>query len=103
MDVILPFIFKFGWIFLSSMALQMAIAAIAHMFVFSADPYRFHPAPEPGKLTTRSTEERLKLEEENKEQAVLEKTKIQIEAPGTSIAESVQDIVIEGGQRVSFQ
>ncbi|XP_044463167.1 protein LAZ1 homolog 2 [Mangifera indica] len=80
--------------------IEMAIAAVAHMFVFSADPYRFRPAPEPGKLTTRSTEERLKLEEENKERAVLEKTKIQIEAPGTSITESVQDIVIEGGQRV---
>ncbi|KAJ0090488.1 hypothetical protein Patl1_13618 [Pistacia atlantica] len=83
-----------------SMTLQMAIAAVAHMFVFSAEFYHYLPAPEPGKLTTRRTEERLKLEEKDKKPAMLEKTKIQIEAPGTSISESVQDIVVEGGQRV---
>lgn len=84
-----------------SMALQMAIAAVAHMFVFSAEGYRYLPAPEPGKLPTRRSEERLKLEEGEKKPAMLEKTEIQIEAPGTSITESVQDIVVEGGQRVS--
>ncbi|KAJ0029977.1 hypothetical protein Pint_13528 [Pistacia integerrima] len=83
-----------------SMTLQMAIAAVAHMFVFSAEFYRYLPAAEPGKLTTRRTEERIKLEEKDKKPAMLEKTKIQIEAPGTSISESVQDIVVEGGQRV---
>ncbi|XP_031274044.1 protein LAZ1 homolog 2-like [Pistacia vera] len=80
--------------------IEMAIAAVAHMFVFSAEFYHYLPAPEPGKLTTRRTEERLKLEEKDKKPAMLEKTKIQIEAPGTSISESVQDIVVEGGQRV---
>ncbi|CBI27785.3 unnamed protein product, partial [Vitis vinifera] len=63
--------------------IEMAIAAVAHVFVFSAEPYRFLPASE--------------YEEKP---SVLETTETQIKAPGTSITESVQDIVREGGQHV---
>jgi hypothetical protein len=34
--------------------------------------------------------------------AVFEKRETQVAAPGTSVSESVQDIVVEGGQSVSF-
>ncbi|GAV64774.1 Solute_trans_a domain-containing protein, partial [Cephalotus follicularis] len=81
--------------------IEMAIAAVAHMFVFSAEPYRFIPASEYGKATTETTKEEVMLEEGDKEEAaVLEKTETKVEAPGTSITESVQDIVVEGGQCV---
>lgn len=81
------------------MAWQMAIAAVAHMFVFSAEPYHFLPAFE-YEVTTETTKAEVKLEEDDTP-AVIETEETQIEAPGTSITESVQDIVLEGGQRVS--
>ncbi|XVE97878.1 hypothetical protein REPUB_Repub03eG0056700 [Reevesia pubescens] len=78
---------------------EMAIAAIAHRFVFSAEPY--HSLPVSGRVTAETTKAALKVEEINKEKpAVLIKTETQVKAPGTSIKESVQDIVVEGGQRV---
>ncbi|XVF48865.1 hypothetical protein PTKIN_Ptkin03bG0222800 [Pterospermum kingtungense] len=81
--------------------IEMSIAAVAHIFVFSAEPYRFLPVPEYGEVTTETTKAGLKVVEDDKEKpAVLEKTETQVEAPGTSIKESVQDIVVEGGQRV---
>ncbi|KAL5768484.1 hypothetical protein ACOSP7_015032 [Xanthoceras sorbifolium] len=81
--------------------IEMAIAAAAHLFVFSVEPYRYLPASVHGKITTEETEEAVTIEEGDKEKpAVLEKKETQIEAPGTSITESVQDIVVEGGQHV---
>lgn len=82
------------------MAWQMAIAAVAHMYVFSAEPYHFVPAFEYGEVTTETAKAEVKLEGDDTT-AVIETKEIQIEAPGTSISESVQDIVLEGGQRVS--
>ncbi|KAF3439707.1 hypothetical protein FNV43_RR17985 [Rhamnella rubrinervis] len=79
--------------------IEMAIAAVAHMFVFSAEPYHFLPAFEYGEVTTETTKAEVKLEEDDTP-AVVETKETQIEAPGTSITESVQDIVLEGGQRV---
>ncbi|KAK9989882.1 hypothetical protein SO802_030121 [Lithocarpus litseifolius] len=81
--------------------IEMAIAAVAHLYVFPVEPYRFLPVSEYGKVTTETTKEALKLEEGNKEKsAMLEKTETNVEAPGTSVTESVQDIVVEGGQHV---
>ncbi|KAK6236583.1 hypothetical protein SCA6_011920 [Theobroma cacao] len=81
--------------------IEMAIAAVAHIFVFSAESYHFLPVSEYGKVTTETTKETLTVEEGNEEKpAVLEKTETQVKAPGTRITESVQDIVLEGGQRV---
>jgi len=80
----------------------MAIAAVAHVYVFPVEPYRFLPVSEYGKVTTETTKETLKLKEGDKEKsAVLEKTETNVEAPGTSVTESVQNIVVEGGQHVS--
>lgn len=85
-----------------SLALQMAIAAVAHMFVFSAKPYHYLPPSEHGKVVAEKTEEIVTVEEGFKEKpAVLENSEMQIQGPGTSITKSVQDIVVEGGQHVS--
>lgn len=81
----------------------MAIAAVAHIFVFSAKPYHFLPASSYGEVTTEETTAVVEIEEGDKEkQAVLEKKETKVEAPGTNIKESVQDIVVEGGQKVSY-
>lgn len=85
------------------MVSQMAIAAVAHMFVFSVDPYQYIPASEHGKVSTETTKAAIKVEEGDEEKpALLEKTETQAEASGTSITASVQDIVLEGVQHVSF-
>lgn len=81
--------------------IEMALAAVAHVFVFPAKPYHFVPVSEHGKVATETTKAILKIEKGNKENpAVYEKTKTKVEAPGTSVKESVQDIVVEGGQHV---
>ncbi|KAM3741577.1 hypothetical protein ACB098_07G006500 [Castanea mollissima] len=81
--------------------IEMAIAAVAHVYVFPVEPYRFLPVSEYGKVITETTKEALKLEEGDKEKsAVLEKKETKVEATGTSVTESVQDIVVEGGQHV---
>lgn len=79
----------------------MAIAAVAHVFVFSVEPYRYVPVAESPKVTTEKTVAKVKLEEGDKERpAVVEKTDTKVEVPGTSVTESVQDIIVEGGHRV---
>ncbi|KAG5549180.1 hypothetical protein RHGRI_014523 [Rhododendron griersonianum] len=78
--------------------IEMAVAAVAHVFVFSAQPYQLLPVSEYGKVTTQ---EKLTLVAGNKERpTILEKTETEIEAPGTSVKESIQDIDVEGGQHV---
>lgn len=79
---------------------QMAIAAVAHVYVFSAQPYQLLPVSEYGKVTTQ---EKLTLVEKSTKErpTILEKTETETEAPGTSVKESIQDIVVEGGQHVS--
>lgn len=86
-----------------SMASQMAIAAVAHVFVFSAEPYHFNEdyRSGPEEVITETTEEaKLKLEEGNS-QTMLEKKETKVEAHGTSVTESVHDIFVEGGHQVS--
>ncbi|EYU28318.1 hypothetical protein ABFS82_12G129800 [Erythranthe guttata] len=84
--------------------IEMAIAAIAHIFVFSAKPYRhyFVAASHYGEVTThQETKAMVNIEEGDKDKpALLEKKETEVKAPGTNIKESVQDIVVEGGQKV---
>lgn len=81
--------------------IEMAIAAVAHVFVFSTEPYLYIASPEYTKIATETTKAVMKVEEDRKEKSAhFEKTETQVEAPGTSIRESVQDIVVEGGQHV---
>ncbi|KAI3694432.1 hypothetical protein L1987_77397 [Smallanthus sonchifolius] len=81
--------------------IEMAIAAVAHVFVFSAKPYHFLPVSEYGKISTKTIKEVVKVEEGDEEKpALIEKTETKVEAPGTSVKESMQEIVVEGGQHV---
>ncbi|PWA54609.1 Organic solute transporter Ost-alpha [Artemisia annua] len=81
--------------------IEMAIAAVAHVFVFSAKPYHFLPASKYGQVSTSTIKEFVKVEEGDEDKpAVIEKTETQVEAPGTSVTESVHEIVVEGGQHV---
>ncbi|XP_019196365.1 PREDICTED: protein LAZ1 homolog 2 [Ipomoea nil] len=84
--------------------IEMAIAAIAHLFVFSAKPYRLLPLPAYGigKITTQKTKTLVDVEdvEDKKKAAVIEKTETEVEVPGTSVKKSVQDILVGGGQQV---
>lgn len=81
----------------------MAVAAVAHIFVFSVKPYHFLPVSEYRKITSERTQAVLKVQEGDEEKpAILEKKEVDVEAPGTSVKESVQDIVVEGGQKVSI-
>lgn len=80
----------------------MAIAAVAHIFVFSAEPYRYIPVSEYG-VTIETVKEAAEVKEGKEHKpTVVERTETHVEAPGTSVTESVQDIVLEGGQRVSI-
>ncbi|KAK6944722.1 Organic solute transporter subunit alpha/Transmembrane protein 184 [Dillenia turbinata] len=82
--------------------IEMAIAAIAHVFIFSAKPYHYLPASEYRKKTTQTSKEELKLEDDDENPAAIEETETEVKAPGTSVKESVQDIVLEGGQTYSW-
>ncbi|XP_060961599.1 protein LAZ1 homolog 2 isoform X2 [Cannabis sativa] len=80
--------------------IEMAIAAVAHMYVFSTERYHYVPAIKHWSVTAESSRE-VKLEDgDNDTPAALEKQEIKVEAPGTSVTESVQDIVLEGGHHV---
>lgn len=79
------------------------MAAVAHVFVFSVEPYRYVPASSDIlNVTTEKKSTEIKLEEgiSKEKSAMLEKMEMKVEAPGTSVTESVQDIIVEGGQRV---
>lgn len=79
----------------------MAIASVAHTFVFSAKQYHYMSVHEYGKLSLQKTKEVVEVDEENPKPTRIEKMETQVEAAGTSVKESVQDIVVEGGQHVS--
>ncbi|XP_020536489.1 protein LAZ1 homolog 2 isoform X1 [Jatropha curcas] len=81
--------------------IEMTIAAVAHVFIFSTEPYHFVPASDYGRVAAETTKTELKSEEgEKKKLSLLEKKDMQVEAPGTSVTESVQDIVFQGSQSV---
>ncbi|KAK9697317.1 hypothetical protein RND81_08G029500 [Saponaria officinalis] len=81
--------------------IEMAIAAIAHTYVFSVKPYNYIPSSEYGKISAHTEKTVVDMEEgKDKGPTVIEKTETEVKAPGTSIKESVQDIVVEGGQKV---
>ncbi|PKU85924.1 hypothetical protein MA16_Dca001755 [Dendrobium catenatum] len=79
----------------------MAVAAIAHIYVFPAKPYQFMQVSPCGKVTSMQTIAKANLENKEKKPTIVEQKKACFEAPGTSITESVQDMVIGGGEHVS--
>ncbi|GMH17841.1 hypothetical protein Nepgr_019682 [Nepenthes gracilis] len=82
--------------------IEMATAAIAHVFVFSAKPYQSAPISGYVKITTQTGKTSAKIEEgeEKKPAAMVERIETEVKSPRTSITQSVQDIVLEGGQQV---
>ncbi|PKA53575.1 hypothetical protein AXF42_Ash009071 [Apostasia shenzhenica] len=81
--------------------IEMAIAAVAHIYVFPVEPYRFVPVSEYGKITSTETKAEADIEGgETGKAVIVEQTETCIEAPGTSITESVQDVVLGGGEHV---
>ncbi|KAF9614811.1 hypothetical protein IFM89_020734, partial [Coptis chinensis] len=75
---------------------------VAYIFVFSAKPYHYLPIYEHGKVISKEIRAMMKLEEGGKEKpATVKQMETHVEAPGTSVTESVQDIVIGGGGHVS--
>lgn len=49
-----------------SMVMQMAIAGVAHVFVFSAKPYHFLPPAAYGKITKETIGAALEIDEGSK-------------------------------------
>ncbi|KAK1313319.1 hypothetical protein QJS10_CPA06g02516 [Acorus calamus] len=81
--------------------IEMAIAAVAHIFVFSVKSYRYVRIPEERTITGEETKAILKLEEDGKSKpTIIEEKETHVEAPGTSVRESVQDVVLGGGEHV---
>ncbi|XP_072971409.1 protein LAZ1 homolog 2 [Typha angustifolia] len=84
--------------------IEMAIAAVAHVYVFSVKPYRYLPITEYGKVVTSqdTRTEVLKVTNgDHKEKpSIVQQKETHVEAPGTSITKSVQDVVIGGGGHV---
>ncbi|KAK9142162.1 hypothetical protein Syun_011562 [Stephania yunnanensis] len=83
---------------------EMAVAAVAHIFVFSAKPYRYLAVSQQGEVISHSHATKASIKLENKDAkdkaAAIERVDTHVEAPGTSVTESVQDIVLVGGKRV---
>ncbi|XP_024446212.1 protein LAZ1 homolog 2 isoform X2 [Populus trichocarpa] len=75
---------------------------VARLFdLHRTEPYRFIPVSGYGRVTTETTKAEMKFGGGDQEKsAVFEKRETQVAAPGTSVSESVQDIVLEGGQSV---
>ncbi|ONK75105.1 uncharacterized protein A4U43_C03F13370 [Asparagus officinalis] len=81
--------------------IEMAIAAVAHIFVFPVEPYKFFPASGYEEVTSIETKSDIKVDEDSEgKPAIVEETEMKVEAPGTSITESVQDVVVGGGEHV---
>ncbi|CAI0448145.1 unnamed protein product [Linum tenue] len=83
--------------------IEMAVAAMAHSYVFPAEAYHYVPHSKNGKAIIETAKEEVKLSgsgKEEKKEAFVEKTETRVEAAGTSVTESVQDIVVQGGQHV---
>ncbi|ESQ45716.1 hypothetical protein EUTSA_v10011000mg [Eutrema salsugineum] len=78
--------------------IEMAIAAVAHLFVFPAEPYHYITVLECGKITAETSKKTEVKPDEGG--GLVETIETHVEASGTSIKESVQDIVMDGGQHV---
>ena len=63
---------------------QMAVAAVAHIYVYPAEPYR------------RDNQHNL-----NKIDSVASELEEDVEAAATSVKESVKDVVMGGGEHVN--
>ncbi|KAF7086513.1 hypothetical protein CFC21_089799 [Triticum aestivum] len=85
--------------------IEMAIAAIAHAFVFGVEPYQHIPVHdcEHGEVTHEESKMELRVDVDDGSNAVpatVEQKETNVKTPGTSIRESVEDVVLGGGHHV---
>ena len=83
----------------------MAIAATAHAYVFTVEPYQRIPVLDHGEVTCEESKMEAKLDvndDTSSTPPTIEEQETHVEAPGTSIKESVQDVVLGGGQHVNW-
>lgn len=81
----------------------MAIAAIAHAFVFGVEPYKRLPLLEHGEFSGLESKMEVKVDVDdgsNGTPTTVEQKETHVKTPGTSIRESVQDVVLGGGHHV---
>lgn len=85
----------------------MAIAAVAHAYVFTVEPYQHVPAvpPDHGEVICQESKMEVEVDVVDDDTggtpATMAQQETHVEAPGgTSIKESVQDVVLGGGQHV---
>ncbi|TVU46611.1 hypothetical protein EJB05_06156 [Eragrostis curvula] len=86
--------------------IEMAIAAIAHAFVFTVEPYQHIPILDHEKITCKESKLEVKVDvndDNSRTPTAIEQKETHVEAPGTSIRESVQDVVLGGGHHVNSQ
>ncbi|KAG6475229.1 protein LAZ1 homolog 2-like [Zingiber officinale] len=77
---------------------EMAIAAVAHVFVFSAETYKYLPVSEHCRFASVDSKTEVTLDKNGSSAA--EQKEAQAVSPRTRIAESVQDVVLGGGEHV---
>ena len=85
--------------------IEMAIAAIAHAFVFGVEPYQHIPVQdrEHGEVTHEESKMEVRVDVDDGSNAVpatVEQKETNVKTPGTSIRESVEDVVLGGGHHV---
>lgn len=82
----------------------MAMAAVVHAYVFAVEPYQHVPVPDHGEVTCEESKMEVKLDvndDTSSTPTTIEQQETHVEASGTSIRESVQDVVLVGGRHVS--
>ncbi|KAL5218565.1 hypothetical protein ABZP36_019249 [Zizania latifolia] len=83
--------------------IEMAVAAIAHAFVFNVETYQRIPVlEEHAEVSCEESKLEVKVDVENDKDGTptIVEEETHVEAPGTSIKESVQDVVVGGGHHV---
>uniref|UniRef100_A0ACD5X1K1 Uncharacterized protein n=1 Tax=Avena sativa TaxID=4498 RepID=A0ACD5X1K1_AVESA len=83
--------------------IEMAIAAISHAFVFGVEPYKRVPFLEHGEFSRQESKMEVKVDADGGSKGTpttVEQKDTHVNTPGTSIRESVQDVVLGGGHHV---
>eukprot|EP01018_Ginkgo_biloba_P026741 Gb_38206 [translate_table: standard] len=84
----------------------MAIAAVAHIFVFPAQPYWFMSECKQDSISVQSTTATVEIEKNSEktsdtgEPCFVQSVETDVEGPGTSIRESFHDVVVGGGEHM---
>ncbi|XP_074585457.1 protein LAZ1 homolog 2-like [Curcuma longa] len=78
--------------------IEMTIAAVAHVYVFSAETYKYLPVTEHCRFA--SVDSKTEITSDKNGSSAVEQKEAQAVSPPTRIAESVQDVVLGGGEHV---